>query len=141
MFCVSELPTEHASEHAPGHTGACALGLVAKIRRKRVGEDWQRHALEPDRARSGPHDHVVTVLAEHAVCDTGKARRLEAHGRVERPDVTRMDTKALSGGELVGGHLTRELDPSRSAALEALEDEALTAEDGATEGLLQSDGR
>jgi hypothetical protein len=53
--------------------------------------------------------------------------------------VTGMHAKALPCSELVGRDLPGELEPGGSLALEALQDEALTPEDGAAEGLLKRD--
>ena len=83
----------------------------------------------------------MSVLPEHAVRYPGQARRLEAHGCLERPDVTGMHTEALPCSEVVGRDFPGELEPGSSLPLEALEDEALAAEDGAAESLLQRDSR
>ena len=142
MIRASELPAEHASEDASGEAGARAVRLgLAEVRLKGMGQYRQGHALQPDRSGPGQHHDVVAVLAEHAVRDAGKSCRLEAHGRVEGPDMTGVDAQALAGGELVGRDLSGELDPGRAVALEALEEEALPTEDGAAEGLLHGDGR
>ena len=58
---------------------------------------------------------------------------------LEHADVAGMDAEALAGGQIVGDDFAAELDPCLGGAAEALEDEAIAAEDARAEALLEAD--
>src|ERR1700722_1090753 len=114
----SDLTPQHAAEHPTGDTatgGVMAL-VVLEVVGQRRSEDGDGHALEPDVARTGQLDQVVAVGPHVPVGDPGQPDHRETHGVLEQPRMAGMDEQALAGGELVGGHLARELDPRLALA-------------------------
>src|SRR5664280_3619384 len=122
---------------------AVAAG-VAVPRRQVVadlgGQLADAHRLEPHPARPGQRGDEEPVAPEHLVLDTRNGPDGEIHALGECAHVARVDPERHAGLEVVGEHLTGQLQPRLTLAGQVLEEEAHAPEECAPKLLLHGDG-
>src|SRR5207248_7791311 len=134
------LLVEDAANDTPGDA-ALHRGFPRREERgQRVREVGQGQRLEPHLPGTGQRGQEDPVPTEQLVLDPRDRRDVEADGRFEHPDVSRVDPKHLAGLEVIQDDLSVQLDPRLSGARDLLEDEPLAAEHAGAQLLLERDG-
>src|SRR5437764_3875725 len=95
--------------------------------------------LETDPARTGERGQEKAVPAEEHVLDAWNGGDAELDAVLEKPDVPRVHSDGVAGGEVVDHYLTVQLHEGEALAPEVLHPKAGAAEDAGTQALLEAD--
>src|SRR5579859_3767093 len=98
---------------------------------------WHGQRLQPDAAGASQLHQEQPVATEDRIGDAADHGDVERDAFLEHPDMARMYQQRLAGAELMGDNLAAQFHPGLSVAGQALQDEALAAEDAAAERALQ----
>ena len=133
-------PFEDGAYDATDHTafgGLFGSGL-GHVLLELMGETGDRQGLEPDASGAGEGGEEDAVATEDHVADAGDAGDLEADAGLEGADVAGMHAEGFTGGEVFDDDFAGEFEPCSSLPGDLLEEEAISAEDTCTEGLLET---
>jgi hypothetical protein len=138
---------QHRSRHAKLGGGfhvrdaAAAVFTLAEIRRKRMRQVGERERLQPDFPRAGQVGEEQAVAAEQHVLEAAHRGDLEIYAFVKHSNMAGMHAQHLTGSQVVGDDFAAKFDPGAAGAGQALQQEAIAAENARTERLLKAGGQ
>ena len=104
-----------------------------------MSEAADGQGLEPDAAGTGEFGEEDAVAAKDHVFEAADEGDLEADAGMEGPNMAGVYAEHFAGLEVFDDDFAGELEPCRAYSADALEEEAVAAEDASTERLLKAD--
>src|SRR5487761_1663063 len=126
--------TDHAGRRTRLRT------LRDRVLTERCGEAREGQRLQPHPSRADELGEEDAVAAEDLVLDAFDGGDVEPDGVLEEPDMAGVNLELLARAQVVGDHLAAQLAPHPALAADALQPEAVAAEDTGAEALLEADG-